>query len=220
MPIAKKPAAKTAPKKTAPKTAAKAPVRKAVAKAPVKKPAAKAPAKKAPVAKKTAAPVKKAVATKTVAKKAPAKTVVKTKPVAKAKVAAKAPAKATKAADPITQKIAIAAHAVEKALDMNKAEQIVAIPLAGRSSLADWMVLASGRSARQVGALASYAQKALADHGYKRIKVEGLPQGDWVIVDSGDIVVHLFRPEVRDFYQLERLWEDDSAEPAAKRTLR
>ncbi len=92
-----------------------------------------------------------------------------------------------------------------KLLDDKKAEQIVTIDLKGKSSIADFLLIASGNSARQVGALADSVYRELKGIGLKP-KIEGMPQCDWVIVDAGDIVVHLFRPEVRSFYNLEKMW--------------
>lgn len=96
-------------------------------------------------------------------------------------------------------------------LDEDKAEDIVAIDLKGKSPLADWIVVASGRSARHVAALADHLVRALKENGYGKARVEGLPQADWVLIDVGDVIVHLFRPEVRAFYQIEKIWSVDSA---------
>lgn len=102
---------------------------------------------------------------------------------------------------------------VTSSLDDNKAEDIVSINLAGKSSIADHMVIASGRSQRQVAALADYVIKAMKEMGHKDIVVQGLEQADWVLIDAGDIIVHIFRPEVRSFYNLDKMWgtelEDD-----------
>ena len=94
-------------------------------------------------------------------------------------------------------------------LDDAKAENIVTIPLKGKSSIGDYMVVASGRSDRHVGAIAEQIQRKLKDAGYGRVQVEGQPQCDWVLIDTGDIIVHVFRPEVRDFYNLEKMWSAD-----------
>jgi ribosome-associated protein len=99
-----------------------------------------------------------------------------------------------------------AAQLVLTSLEDDKAEDIVSIDIRGKSSLADVLVVASGRSARHVGALADHVMRKLKEFGVKEVKVEGLPQGDWVLVDAGDIVVHLFRPEVRSFYNIEKIW--------------
>lgn len=97
------------------------------------------------------------------------------------------------------------ADSIEHLLDEDKAEDIVVIDLAGKSSFADRMVIASGRSARHVGAMADRLTERLKAMGL-RVTVEGQPQCDWVLLDAGDVVVHLFRPEVRAFYNLEKMW--------------
>jgi ribosome-associated protein len=109
---------------------------------------------------------------------------------------------------------------IEKTLDDGLAEDIVVIDLNGKSSIADYMVIASGRSARQVVALAERLREAI-DAGRKRPAIEGLPQGDWVLVDAGDVIVQLFRPEVRAYYNLEKMWGASLPEsvPAALDTL-
>lgn len=94
-------------------------------------------------------------------------------------------------------------------LDEAKAEQVVAIDLKGKSSIGDFMVIASGRSDRHVGAIAEQLQKKLKEAGRAGTRVEGLEACDWVLIDSGDIIVHVFRPEVRDFYNLEKMWLAD-----------
>ena len=91
-------------------------------------------------------------------------------------------------------------------LDDDKAQDIVCIDLKGKSSVADTLIIASGRSHRHVGALADHVLRALKDAGYGKAKVEGLPACDWVLIDVGDVVVHLFRPEVRSFYNIEKIW--------------
>merc|ERR1711916_348170 len=91
-------------------------------------------------------------------------------------------------------------------LEDDKAENIVAIDLGGKSSIADTMIIASGRSARHVNALADHVVRKLKEEGHGRAQVEGMSSADWVLIDAGDVVVHIFRPEVRDFYQLERIW--------------
>ncbi len=95
-------------------------------------------------------------------------------------------------------------------LDDDKAEDILAIDLNGSSPIADTIVIASGRSQRHVSALADHLLRALKDAGLGRAQVEGLPQADWVLIDAGDVIVHLFRPEVRAFYQIEKIWSVDS----------
>ena len=95
---------------------------------------------------------------------------------------------------------------VLQSLDDDQAQEIVSIPLEGKSSIADHMIVASGRSSRQVTALAQKLAERIKASGFGRARLEGLPTADWVLVDAGDIVVHLFRPEVRSFYNLERMW--------------
>ena len=95
-------------------------------------------------------------------------------------------------------------------LDEDKAEEIVAIDLQGKSPLADTIIVASGRSQRHVSALADHLLRALKEGGFGKAQVEGLPQADWVLIDVGDVIVHLFRPEVRAFYQIEKIWSADS----------
>jgi ribosome-associated protein len=96
---------------------------------------------------------------------------------------------------------------VLSSLDDDKAEDVVPIDLRGRSSVADWMVVASGRSSRQVTAIAEKLAERLKQDLGLPVKVEGKATGDWVLIDAGDVVVHVFRPEVRDFYQLEKMWQ-------------
>lgn len=100
-------------------------------------------------------------------------------------------------------------------LDDDQAQEIVTIDLAGKSSIADHMVIASGRSTRQVGAMAQKLAEKIKQDGYGPVKLEGLPAADWVLIDAGDVVVHLFRPEVRSFYNLERMWAFGDAPPVA-----
>ncbi len=98
-------------------------------------------------------------------------------------------------------------------LDDDKAQDIVLIDLKDKSSVADAMIVASGRSQRHVGALADHLIRALKDAGAGKARVEGLPHCDWVLIDAGDVIVHLFRPEVRAFYNLEKIW---SVEPPSR----
>jgi ribosome-associated protein len=95
---------------------------------------------------------------------------------------------------------------IETSLDDDKAEDIVVIDLHGKSSIADFMVIASGRSQRQLGAMAEHLLTKLKAEGINHVGVEGARVGDWVLIDGGDVVVHLFRPEVRRFYNLEKMW--------------
>ncbi len=91
-------------------------------------------------------------------------------------------------------------------LEDDKAEEIVKIDLRGKSEIADWMVIASGRSSRQVSAIADHLVDTLKQTYGLLSKIEGKATGDWVLIDAGDVIVHLFRPEVREFYQLEKMW--------------
>ncbi|MGH6987659.1 MAG: ribosome silencing factor [Caulobacteraceae bacterium] len=99
-------------------------------------------------------------------------------------------------------------------LEDEKAQEIAFIDLKGRSSLTDALVIASGRSARHVRAMADHLLRALKDAGEGRARVEGLPNCDWVLIDAGDLVVHLFRPEVRAFYNIEKIWSVGSLREA------
>jgi len=129
-------------------------------------------------------------------KKAPAK-----KP---AKKIVKKPAK--KAAAPKAAPQSDLLKRILVSLDDDKAENIVTIDLEGRSSLCDAAVIASGRSSRHVAAMADHLARKLKEGGYGTRPVSGQGQGDWVLVDAGDVIVHLFRPEVRDYYDLEGMW--------------
>ena len=158
------------------------------AKKPAQKPAHKS-AKKA----KTKAPAKKAILAKTGRKSA-------------RKSASKSPAK--KAAPP-TRKPAQPSDLLKRilaSLDDDKAENVITIDLEGRSALCDAAVIASGRSSRHVGAMAEHLARRLKESGYGTRPVSGQTQGDWVLVDAGDVIVHLFRPEVREYYDLEGMW--------------
>ncbi|WP_245410250.1 ribosome silencing factor [Falsochrobactrum shanghaiense] len=94
-------------------------------------------------------------------------------------------------------------------LENSKAESIIPIDIRGRSSIGDYMIVASGRSHRHVSSVAEHLLEALREMGCKNLRVEGLESGDWVLIDTGDIIVHIFHPEVRDFYNLEKIWLDD-----------
>ena len=94
-------------------------------------------------------------------------------------------------------------------LEDDKAENIVCLDLAGRASFADRMVIASGLADRQIAAMATHLEDKLEEAGLKRVQIEGAGGSDWVLIDAGDIVVHLFKPEARDMYQLERMWGPD-----------
>ena len=95
-------------------------------------------------------------------------------------------------------------------LEDDKAEDIITIDLSGKSDVADAMIIASGRSQRHVGALADHIARELKDLGFGTVSIEGLPACDWVLIDAGDVIVHLFRPEVRAFYNLERIWSPEA----------
>ena len=99
-------------------------------------------------------------------------------------------------------------------LDSDKAEEVVTIDLRGKSAVADHMVVCSGRSARQVTAIAEKLAERLKEALGRTARTEGKAQGDWVLVDAGDVIVHVFRPEVRDFYQLEKMWQDPADQAA------
>lgn len=101
-------------------------------------------------------------------------------------------------------------------LEDMKAEETVTIDLRGKSSLTDYMIVTSGRANRHVGAIAENVMKGLSEAGIKSIHVEGLQNSDWVLIDSGDVIVHVFRPEVREFYNLEKMWT--AGEKAARKS--
>ncbi|HVW92472.1 MAG TPA: ribosome silencing factor [Devosia sp.] len=103
---------------------------------------------------------------------------------------------------------------VLKSLEDAKAEETVAIDITGKSSLSDHMVVTSGRSNRHVGAVADQLVKALREAGFDKPRIEGLPHCDWVLVDGGDVIVHIFRPEVREFYNIEKMWQAEFAADA------
>ena len=149
-------------------------------------------------AKETAA--KKASAKKTAAKPA-------------AKTARKTSTEAALKAQPDADKTL---NIILSRLDDMKAEETVTIDLRGKSAFSDYMIVTTGRANRHVGAIAENVTKALKETGIKGIHVEGLPNCDWVLIDSGDVVVHVFRPEVREFYNLERLWTQS---PAAAKAI-
>jgi len=103
---------------------------------------------------------------------------------------------------------------VLKSLDDDQAVETVSIPLAGKSTIADYMVIASGRSTRQVASMAAKLSEKIKQETGRAPRIEGLPAADWVLIDGGDVIIHLFRPEVRSFYNLERMWAFGEA-PAA-----
>ncbi len=103
---------------------------------------------------------------------------------------------------------------VQASLDDDKAEEVVVIDLAGKSDIADFMIVASGRSQRHVGAMAEHLHAKLKARGAAGPSMEGLARCDWVLIDGGDVIVHLFRPEVRAFYNLEKMWAQELPEPS------
>jgi ribosome-associated protein len=105
---------------------------------------------------------------------------------------------------------------VLKSVDDDKAEQIVEIDLRGRSDVADYMVICSGRSSRQVASISEKLADRLKQEMRISVRMEGKETGDWVLIDAGDVIVHVFRPEVRDFYQLEKMWLPVGSAQAAK----
>lgn len=99
-----------------------------------------------------------------------------------------------------------------KSLDDDKAQDIVVIDLAGKTSMADHMIVCTGTSQRHIGAMAEHVRERLKSAGVGKLAIEGLSQGDWVLIDGGDIIVHIFRPEVRTFYDLEKMWSPVGAD--------
>lgn len=117
-------------------------------------------------------------------------------------MAAQSLAPQTPEADPVS-----ALHKlVLTSLEDDQAVETVSIPLEGKSSIADHMVIASGRSTRQVASMAQKLVERIKGELGRSARIEGLPAADWVLIDAGDVIVHLFRPEVRSFYNLERMW--------------
>ena len=112
--------------------------------------------------------------------------------------------------------LSAALHAlVLRSLDDDQAVDVVTIPLTGKSSIADHMVIASGRSTRQVASMAQKLTERIKQELGRNVRIEGLPIADWVLIDADDVIVHLFRPEVRSFYNLERMWAFEDRAPAA-----
>ncbi len=117
--------------------------------------------------------------------------------------------KATKPSDmPAKASTELAGH-IGSWLDDAKAEAIVTIDISEKSSIGDFMIVATGRTDRHVGAIAEQLREKLREAGYARVRIEGQPQCDWVLVDAGDVIVHVLRPEVREFYNLEKMWLAD-----------
>ena len=98
-------------------------------------------------------------------------------------------------------------------LDDDQAVEVISIPLGGKSSIADYMVIASGRSSRQVASMAQKLSERIKRELGRSVRIEGLPIADWVLIDADDVIVHLFRPEVRSFYNLERMWAFEERMP-------
>jgi ribosome-associated protein len=155
-------------------------------------------------------PVRKAKAKKPAARKAAKKAAKKAAGKSTRKKSGKKPTKKTTPNPaPIRAKPAPDSdllRRVRTSLEDDKAEDIVTINLDGRSSLCDAVVIASGRSSRHVMSIAEHLARRLKDEGYGTRPVNGAAQGDWVLVDAGDVIVHIFRPEVRDYYDLEGMW--------------
>ena len=105
---------------------------------------------------------------------------------------------------------------IEKFLDSKKAQDVVSIDLQGKSSIADYLVIVSGTSQRQIGSMAQLLKEELKKKGLKSVNIEGLTQCDWVLVDAGDVIVHIFRPEIRSFYNLEKMWSMEISEDDTK----
>lgn len=203
-------AKKTLKKKT---PAQKAPPKKGAAKKPAaKKLLTKKRVVKKPTPKKTTKPATKKAAPK---KSAPKK--LAPKKLAPKKMVAKKPAAQKPAVRKIIARTAarkgppgLPEHMLEaalKVLDERQAEDIVTVDLAGRSAMADYMIIASGRASKQLGAIAHYLREEFEKLGATQMRIEGMSEGNWVLMDAGDIIVHLFRPEVRRYYNLEQIWD-------------
>ncbi len=167
------------------------------------------PAKKPGKKSATKALVKKALAKKVAAKKISAKkTALKSDGKSAGKPANKSASKKAAPAKPVRKEAVFSdlLNRIIASLDDDKAENIVTIDLEGRSALCDAAVIASGRSSRHVTAIADHLARRLKETGYGTRPVNGAAQGDWVLVDAGDVIVHIFRPEVRDYYDLEGMW--------------
>ena len=106
---------------------------------------------------------------------------------------------------------------VLRSLDDDQAQDVVTIPLTGKSNIADHMVIASGRSTRQVASMAQKLTERIKKDLGRNVRVEGLPVADWVLIDAEDVIIHLFRPEVRSFYNLERMWAFEGESEGAER---
>lgn len=102
-------------------------------------------------------------------------------------------------------------NAIVSSIEDSKGEDLSTIDIRGKSALGDYMVIASGRSHRHVSAIADHLQRALKNEGYGPVKVEGEQAADWILIDTGDVIVHIFRPEVREFYGIEKMWNMDES---------
>jgi ribosome-associated protein len=154
---------------------------------------------------------------KTAAKK-PVKAVKKAAPKKKAPAKKAAPKTAKKAVAPVVSAVdEVLLERIKTSLDDDKAEDIVVIDMSGRSALADAIVVASGRSSRHVASIAEHLARRLKEAGYGTRPVNGAQQGDWVLVDAGDIIVHVFRPEVREYYDLESMWSVEEPQPGSNK---
>lgn len=155
--------------------------------------------------KKTAKKTGKKKSAKKPSRKNPAKKVA-AKPSRKKAVAAAAAGKTAAAAKhPVL-------NLILNRLDEDQAANTVQINLANKSTIADWMVVTSGRSNRHVNAIADHVIESLHKNGVSRVRVEGMPNCDWVLIDAGDVILHIFRPEVRAFYNLEKMWTREPAQ--------
>ncbi len=182
--------------KPAAASAKKAPAAKAAAdKAPKKAPAKKAPAKSAAPKKASAPKAAKSTATKAV-------------------IAKKAAPKKAPAAEAVQDSAAKTLKLVLGRLEDMKAEETVTIDLRGKSAFSDYLVVTTGRSNRHVSSIAENVSKGLKEAGQKKLHVEGMTNADWVLIDTGEVILHVFRPEVREFYNIERLWVQNSQDDA------
>lgn len=160
-------------------------------------------------AKSKKKPVKAARPTKRVKPARPAKKrAAKRAPIIKAKAAPRKPARPAGVPEQLRD-------AALQVLEDRKAEQIVTLDLRSRSAFADYLIIASARAAKQGAAIAHYLREAFMKHGITGIRIEGLPEANWVLVDAGDVVVHVFRPEVRRYYEIEEIYKARS--PKARR---
>jgi ribosome-associated protein len=205
--LSKTGASKKTPSKNAKSAAAASSEKKVSSKASVKSasvakkaPAAKAAAEKAP--KK--APAKKAAAPKAAASKATKSTATK------AVIAKKAAPKKAPAAEVVRDSAAETLKLVLGRLEDMKAEETVTIDLRGKSAFSDYLVVTTGRSNRHVSSIAENVSKGLKEAGQKKLHVEGMTNADWVLIDTGEVILHVFRPEVREFYNIERLWAQNT----------